>query len=961
MSKAIDELVLACLDRLEESGAGLEHVLSEVAADHPDEAAAVRARLRALESSGLLAEPGVFGAEAPETLGDFDLVRRLGSGGMGVVYLARQRSMQRSVALKLVRPGHFLHGGAHARFRREAEAAARLAHPNIVAVHTFGEQQGIPYLAMEYVRGASLDRVLARLEEQGAGSGRGRDFLEAVVALAPDDGELPVEADEAFYAGTTSDVVLRIALGIARALAHAHERGVLQRDVKPSNVMLTADGRVLLLDFGLSSVAGTDRVTRSGSQVGSLPYMAPEQLRSEPVDARTDVYGLGVTMYELLCRRSPYLDRQSGERTRAQILDGRPVPPRRIDPSIPRDLQTVCLVAMDADPERRYESAHALAADLANVIALRPIHARPASTWRHVERWARRRPGAAVAVALAGVVVIGGPSLFAWQSARARTRLEAEVERADTHRDEAVAALVRADESHAKTRTALARADRNYELAIDALDLVTRVALDDLHDIPMAEAGRREVLHGIAEYYRQLAQESDPQAGEAPELARERARALMQLGRAQEGLDEFEQAELSLNEAAALLEGAAPGAPAAEDRVTLGRIHGLLGRVADRRGRPAEAASQFDRALELLPAHAADAGEIGRQRARLRTERIHLWRQVGRAAEAREDLDALIAELEATSLDEHPELAEIAAWCYAELTVVDGTRGEAGPTLERLERSLAAREVAFANDPTSRVARQKLAIDLSNLGAVLSDVGDFDGSYERLERAQELAEQLVHDYPGLGVYRGNLASVLVNLSSARLRRSGGDPADEQTRLGGGELERAVEILARLLVDDPSVAEYQSAYLTASLNLSGYYLMIGDPASSLATLEEFTPAFERFARARPTELLSIQAPPMIAVNRLHALIGLDRPAQACEHARGMIGVQRTGLIAAAAELLGGMMPRLADRPEEAARVRETQIELVAVAADSSPSAEELARLRSLAVELADPDLDVILAE
>jgi hypothetical protein len=138
-------------------------------------------------------------------------------------------------------------------------------------------------------------------------------------------------------------------------------------------------------------------------------------------------------------------------------------------------------------------------------------------------------------------------------------------------------------------------------------------------------------------------------------------------------------------------------------------------------------------------------------------------------------------------------------------------------------------------------------------------------------------------------------------------------------------------------------------------------MAGEPAAALATLDAFTPAFEEFARERPSDLLSVQGAPMVAVNRLHALIGVDRPAEACEHAVGMIGVQRTGLVAAAAELLGQMLPGLAEQPEEAAAVRAAMIELVVAAAGSQPSPAELARLRALALELRDPALDALLAE
>jgi serine/threonine protein kinase len=927
-------------------------VLGSYAESNPEHSRALRERIEALARVGLLDREASTKDEVPDRIGDFDLERRLGGGGMGVVYLARQRSMQRRVALKLVRPGHFFYEGTRARFRREAESAARLSHPNIVTVHTFGEENGVPYLAMEYVRGASLDRVVRALARRDAKGLRGRDFLAAVLECQPpDDGE-SVHADETFFAGSTADVVLRITLALARALAHAHERGVLQRDVKPSNVMLTADGRVLLLDFGLSSLTGADRVTRSGAMVGSLPTMAPEQVRGDAVDVRTDVYGLGVTMYELLTRRPPYLESGNPERTRAKILDGRPMPPRRVDASIPRDVETVCLVAMDADAARRYDSAESFAADLQNVIAQRPIHARPAGLWTHFERWARRRPGAAVALVLAAVLVVGGPAVLAWQSSTARVRLQQEVVRADTHRDEALVALARADENYRQARVALQRADRNFDRMLRVLDLVTRVARDDLADVPMAEEGRRGVLRGVAAFFQELAQE--PGAG--PELDFERAVALTWLGRAQEGLDEFEAARASLREAEALFRRheVVAGSPRAKD---LARVLWYLARVEDREGHGAAALAHFESALQLFPDGALDAVPTALDRARIESEMVHVWRQSGETGRARAALTALIGKLEGYSFEHNPQIAELAAWCYGESTVLDTRMERGAERRDGIERALVIHETLAARDPEARVPRQKLMIALSNMGGLLTETREFAAAIEHLERAQGIAEGLVEDFPGIPLYRFNLAGVLVNSSAARLQVRG-DAQGQQKARARQELERATQIMRRLLEDDPAEVDYRSHYLSAATNLVAVQVTDNEYAAALEGLDRLDPELEELARVRPGDRHVAQGRAVNAINRVRANLALGRVPAACDAGRAACALGDPFAIATAANILGLVIEHDRETPERKAMARDTMLHMIAAAIDAGLETEALEDFPRLVELQDDPRLQAI---
>jgi serine/threonine protein kinase len=424
----LQELLAQCLDRIAEAGrvAAAEPVL----AAHPEHADALRERLGKLHRAGLLplpAEAAPAPADHPERLGEFVLLRQLGRGGMGVVYLARQESLGREVALKLVHPDLLFFPGARERFRREVEAVARLQDPGIVPIHTVGEDAGIPYFAMEYVAGASLAEVVADLQGQDPASLGGAELLRLVQQRAGRDRG----SSGRLFTGDWVEIACHIAQRMALAAHHAHERGVLHRDIKPSNVMLTPDGRVLLLDFGLAAAEGTSPLTRSGAVVGTLHYMAPEQVRGETLDVRTDVYALAATLYELLTLAPPHRA-DTGEGLRQAILRGVVASPTERNRAVPRDVATIVRKALDPQRERRYPSALAFAEDLERFSQHRPVLARPAGLALRGRRWVERHPAWATALLLAivsgaglGLVVMRGESAQRAADANLRNALQA--------------------------------------------------------------------------------------------------------------------------------------------------------------------------------------------------------------------------------------------------------------------------------------------------------------------------------------------------------------------------------------------------------------------------------------------------------------------------------------------------------------------------------------------------------
>jgi eukaryotic-like serine/threonine-protein kinase len=308
---------------------------------------------------------------------DYELIAEIGHGGMGVVYQARQKSLDRIVALKMLLGGQFAEPSARARFRSEAEIAAQLQHPNIVAIHEVGEHDHLPFFTMDYVEGRSLAEVA---------------------------GDKPLTPAAA--AGYLSI--------IARAIAYAHERGVLHRDLKPSNILIDGSDQPRITDFGLAKrlTGSSTSLTLSGEALGSPNFMPPEQAagRHKEIGPASDVYGLGAVLYYLVSSRPPFVADNLTAAVR-QVQDQEPVSPRMLNPGVPKDLETICLKCLQKEPSKRYATAGELADELDRFRRGEPIQARPVGPVGRSWRWCRRRP--ALAAALAAVMVLAGVSTTA--------------------------------------------------------------------------------------------------------------------------------------------------------------------------------------------------------------------------------------------------------------------------------------------------------------------------------------------------------------------------------------------------------------------------------------------------------------------------------------------------------------------------------------------------------------------
>lgn len=302
--------------------------------------------------------------------GKYELLEEVGRGGMGVVYRARQRDLDRIVALKMILSSRLAGEDDVKRFYREARAAGSLRHAHIVGIHEVGELHGQHYFAMDFIAGKSL----AAITKSG-----------------------PLDPEWAAHCLAS----------VARAVQFLHENGIVHRDLKPSNILIDSCGAAYVTDFGLAKVFGEEDRTQTGVILGTAGYMAPEQAagRTSAITPRSDIYGLGAILYEMLTGRPPFRE-DNQLNTILQVLEGEPTLPNRLNPRVPPELERICLKCLEKDPDRRYPSAAALADDLERYLRCEEIEARPAGLLDHVRRWVRRESGLASRLAIMGVVAI---------------------------------------------------------------------------------------------------------------------------------------------------------------------------------------------------------------------------------------------------------------------------------------------------------------------------------------------------------------------------------------------------------------------------------------------------------------------------------------------------------------------------------------------------------------------------
>jgi serine/threonine protein kinase len=444
------------------------------------------------------------GARDLGQLGDFRLLLEVGRGGMGVVYDAVQLSLERRVALKVLPFAAAIDDRQLQRFKNEALAAAQLRHENIVPVYSVGCERGVHYYAMQFIEGQSLAALIAELRLQPGVQGNRETALAGQGETKPGSSSASAAAVSRLRALDSRryfDWVAGLGRQAAAALEHAHQAGIVHRDVKPGNLLLDFRGHLWVTDFGLALVSGDPGVTRTGEMLGTLRYCSPEQAlaRRGVVDHRSDVYALGATLYELITLKPIFEGRDRNELLR-QIAGEDPPPPRSVVPSLPAELETVVLKALRKEPSERYACAQDLADDLERYLERRPVLARRPTLADRSREWARRHPALVGAAALVVILTCAG------------SLVSAALLRAEQGRT--LAEQRRAEEAYQLERQRAEEAEARFRLARRSVDELIQVSEEELADRPGMEGVRKRLLRSALAYYQEFIDQrrDDPDA-----------------------------------------------------------------------------------------------------------------------------------------------------------------------------------------------------------------------------------------------------------------------------------------------------------------------------------------------------------------------------------------------------------------------------------------------------------------
>ncbi|HUG67250.1 MAG TPA: protein kinase [Pirellulaceae bacterium] len=723
---------------------------------------------------------------APQTakiFGDYEILETIAKGGMGVVYKARQRKLNRIVALKMILAGQFADQGDIERFYAEAEAAAHLRHPNIVGIHEVGECEGQHYFSMEYIEGKSLGDLVREHP------------------LAP-------------------RTAAKFVKTISEAMHYAHEEGVLHRDLKPSNVLVDGNEVPLVTDFGLAKRSeGQSQLTMAGTVLGTPSYMPPEQAagKLDQISARSDVYSLGAILYELITGKPPFGAANPWE-TIKQVLNTEPVSPRLLNSGVPADLETICLKCLQKDQDRRYGSAQDLADELQRFLAGEPILARPVGIAERAIRWCYRNPWptAALAVLLFAVVGISGALI-----------------QTDIARDQAEVARQQAVVSRDKARIAQRQAEvaqHQAELSRDQLlaainELFTAWGDVTLLNEPGFEDVRAQLLATASNLYKQMGD----QLGDDPKIQQELGVSYFRLGRMMFHLRSYENARESLEAALKIQRTLHAAQPTHEGRLhALGESLNLLGNVwelleasdqvtSSGTERLEKAESVYDEAIAARSALVTQFPEEPTYRRQLLNSRMN-------RGMVRQRMGDLFAEQE-------------------QLEKAEAFYSEARVQVEEVQAGI--RDLLAQLDETSDVRRdvlQDLAQCSYNIANVTWWLGDFNATGEHVQAAVAAFETLLAENPNSLANQYDQAHCLMLGGDAKSEQMRSLDADNEVmgqklyNQALQEFERAKTTLERLANKSTSVPKYRFGVTQASMRIGDLYLLRQEDHKALAAYQ-----------------------------------------------------------------------------------------------------------------------------
>ncbi|QDT74622.1 serine/threonine-protein kinase [Lacipirellula limnantheis] len=899
VSPAVDErgerLALVLDEYMSElESTGLPPDVERLAVEHPDLAEELRSYADSLQvlhqmTTGLRPESAQPQASAAtgraKRLGDYEIIREVGRGGMGVVYEARQLSLNRLVALKVLPFAAMLDERQIARFRTEAQAAAQLHHPNIVPVHAVGQERGVHYFAMQFIAGQSLEHAIDELRGYAMPADPTISYSRASAAVKVAERERDTAIDSAFstrvstHSRTYCHSVARLMLQAADAVDHAHQLGVIHRDVKPSNLLLDRSGKLWITDFGLARIQSDSGVTISGDIVGTIRYMSPEQAagNSALVDARTDVYALGATLYELLTLRPAHVGSGRQEILR-QIEAVEPASPRSLNPSVPFDLETITLRALAKARDERYPTARALAEDLRRFLNGEPTEARRPTPIDRAAKWALRHRKI-VALAATFLVVLTCVS--------------------------ATSALMIA-QGERRTKDALAaseanrlRAEEHYQQARQVVDRFGGIA-NELSRLPGAEPLRRTLLNDTLEYYRQFVARAAGDEQLAAEMAGAYHKAAVIAEAIGDRQDALEFCDRSLQLFAELT------AKSPDDETLQARqanAYNSLGLLLGATGKSQKALEAYARAIQLQQTIAdrrPGAAQPEQSLAETYSNLGLLQGQLGDKNAARKSLAAAIR-LFKQLLEEEPDdvdLRHTLAIGYNNLSFVE--RGDDWNDSETSCRSAIALLDELVAENSSRLAfRSDLALCQNNLGSILGHREDWEAACESYRKAIELQRQLTRQAGAVVLYRRDLAVSLNNLAQAQQALGNLDAAIKS-------FADAEEIALQLADDYPHEITFHS--------FAG--VVLNNRASALETSGKAAEAIAVYEAAIEHQRCAFDEAPQVIeyreflskhyFNYGRALRAAGRPADAAQ-----VALQRRQLWPADGEHLGKVAVELAE--------------------------------------------------
>jgi serine/threonine-protein kinase len=817
----------------------------------------VQASLGVVASARHDGDADPWATRAPATAGEstskglrFRILRRHARGGLGEVFVARDEELHREVALKEIQPRFADHPHSRVRFLMEAEVTGGLEHPGVVPVYGLGTYaDGRPFYAMRFIKGDSLKDAIKRFHTGPDGRPR---------KLTRDD-----------FEGSAFRGLLKRFVDVCNAVAYAHSRKVLHRDLKPGNVMLGKYGETLVVDWGLAkplgrsgpapeapadeptlrpeSASGTEE-TRPGQVVGTLEYMSPEQAagRLDLLGPASDIYSLGATLYTALTGQARVTGKSETEVLRA-VERGDWPPPRQVCPAVPPALEAVCVKALALRPEDRYASALDLATDVERWLADEPVKAyrEPLST--RLRRWVRRHRPLVAAAAAAVVLAAAGLGALAWQKEQARRSIAAE-------RDRALAARRRAREAldamtsevtgdALTTQKALSEEQRTFlegvlgfykEFAAEpGEDREGRERLAQAHfrlgmihsRLGQAEPGVT-VFRRAAEFYDRLAADHPG----VPEYRQELAASHNNLGALLAGLGQRAEAEAEYRQALAVQEkltAEQPGVP--EYRKALARSHNNLGALLAGLGQHAEAEAAFRAALAVQDKLAADHPAVPWYRQELASSHYNLGillAGLGQHAEAEAEYRAALAVRDKLAAD-HPAVP----WYRQELAASHNSLGNLLAGLGRraeaeaeYRAALAVRDKLAADHPGVPEYRQDLAGSHNNLGILLAGLGRRAEAEAEYRAALAVQDKLAADHPAVPWYRQELASSHNNLGI--LLAGLGRRAEAEAAF-----RAALAVREKLAADHPAVPEYRQKLVGSRLRLADLLARAGDHANA----------------------------------------------------------------------------------------------------------------------------------